>query len=94
MTDTQTTTDRLAEVLEALLGGVTECGMHEDNSTELFDIDGANETMSEAADLIQSQQAEIERLREALEDVCDYGDLAAVRVARAALNPQPGKGGV
>lgn len=28
---------------------------------------------------------EIERLREALEDVCNYGDLAAVRVARAAL---------
>lgn len=38
-----------------------------------------------AAHRIEELSAENERLREALRDVTDYGDLAAVRIARAAL---------
>lgn len=44
--------------------------------------------MREDEDMCAEAADEIERLREALEDVCDYGDLAAVRVARAALKGQ------
>ena len=50
------------ELVERLCNGVPAFGMHEDNSTELFDIEDANETMREAADTIEALQAEIERL--------------------------------
>jgi len=38
-----------------------------------------------AYDALATLSAENERLRGALRDVTDYGDLAAVRIARAAL---------
>lgn len=50
------------ELIEALRAGVPSCGLHEDNNTELFSIDDADETMAEAADTIS-------RLREALEKI-------------------------
>ena len=42
-----------SDLLEDLERGVVATGMHEDNSTELFDIDGASETMWEAAQFIR-----------------------------------------
>lgn len=41
-----------------------------------------------ASHLYTKAADEIERLREALEEVCNYSDLDAVRVARAALKGQ------
>lgn len=50
--------DTTSEVVARLLTGVVDVGMHDDNSTELFDVDGANDTMADAAALISSLIAE------------------------------------
>lgn len=63
---------------DALFAGVPTCGMHEDNSTELFDIDGANETMADAAHLIRSQRDELAALRSR-----PASDVEVERVAKA-----------
>jgi hypothetical protein len=47
------------------------------------------ETMQEAADRIEAQAAEIERLREALVDVTYFADRNGVHIARAALEAKP-----
>jgi hypothetical protein len=47
--------ERVTDLLEALDRGVVGVGMHEDNDTELFDVDGATETMFEAAQLIRAR---------------------------------------
>jgi hypothetical protein len=44
----------LEALLEDLDRGVVGVGLHEDNDTELFDVDGATETMFEAAQLIRA----------------------------------------
>ena len=54
------------EMVERLLDGVRFCGMHDDNDTELFDIEGANDAMAEAAALITTLVAENERLAAAM----------------------------
>jgi hypothetical protein len=46
--------DELADLLEQLDRGVPALGLHEDNSTELFDIDAANDTMAEAAKTLRT----------------------------------------
>lgn len=55
-----------AELVERLREGTHEIGMHEDNSTELFDVQGANDVMWEAADTITRLEAEVAQLRGAL----------------------------
>jgi peptidoglycan hydrolase CwlO-like protein len=45
------------ELVKRLRNGVPADGLHEDNNTELFDIEDANEAMSEAADAIEALQA-------------------------------------
>lgn len=57
------------ELLARLYDGVPVIGMHEDNSTELFDVGGADETMHEAAALIEALIAREAVLREALEEI-------------------------
>lgn len=52
----------VVELIEALRDGVPRCGMHDDNTTELFDIEDANDAMYRAAEALTSAQAEIERL--------------------------------
>jgi hypothetical protein len=47
--------ERVTDLLEALDRGVVGVGMHEDNETEFFDVDGATETMFEAAQLIRTR---------------------------------------
>ena len=44
-------TDELP-IVEELRKGVTFCRLHDDNSTELFDVEVASELMAEAADII------------------------------------------
>lgn len=62
-----------AELVERLREGTHEIGMHEDNSTELFDVQGANDVMWEAADTITRLEADLVVLREALRDVLATG---------------------
>jgi len=40
------------ELIDELERGVVEVGMHEDNSTSLYDVDGASETMANAAAML------------------------------------------
>ena len=58
----------LVELKERLEAGVIMEGLHDDNNTELFDVEDANETMFEAATTLTALQAENERLRAE----CDY----------------------
>ena len=51
---------------ERLEDGVHAVGIHDDNQTELFDIDGANETMHEAAAALTSLSAQLGEARELL----------------------------
>ena len=67
------------ELIEVLRHGVPAFGLHEDNSTELFDIEAANEVMTEAADRIESQSARIAQLEAELaaeRDGCTDDDAA------------------
>jgi hypothetical protein len=75
-----TTENDMQELETRLRAGAPVCGLHHDNSTELFDIEAANETMYEAAQAItttraelaasaarvQALEGEVARLREAL----------------------------
>jgi len=45
------------ELIEKLRAGVVQCGLHEDNNTELFDIEDANEAMFEAAQALAARPA-------------------------------------
>ena len=45
------------ELIERLRAGVVQCGLHEDNNTELFDIEDANEAMFEAAQALAARPA-------------------------------------
>jgi len=49
------------------------------------DHDAICKQREEAADLIETQAREIERLRGELTKVTDYCDLAAIRIARATI---------
>ena len=73
-------TDNDKALVERLRDGVPCCDPDTGNGEGSFYIDDANETMCEAADRIEAQAAEIERLREAgnnlgfyagHEDACD-----------------------
>jgi hypothetical protein len=64
----------VVELIEALRDGVPRCGLHDDNTTELFDIEDANDAMYRAAEALTSAQSEIERLakeRDALREALD-----------------------
>jgi len=47
------------DLVEKLTAGVPAIGLHEDNCTEMFDVEDANETMHEAADRITALEAEL-----------------------------------
>lgn len=47
-------TDAEVELIERLERGVINIGLHDDNSTELFDIEEANDTMADAAVAIRA----------------------------------------
>ena len=68
------------DLLERLDRGVLHCGLHDDNETELFEVDDANDTMAEA-------KAEIEKLREALEAV--WKEATTMRTASKLVGPYP-----
>ena len=80
-------TDNDKALVERLRDGVPCCDPDTGNGEGSFYIDDANETMCEAADRIEAQAAEIERLREALEHIENYyGDgHRTTELARAAL---------
>lgn len=68
------TPEAVEAMCEDLLEGVPAVGIHSDNETELFDVDGANETMFEAAPMLRewcaraiAAEAEAAALREALQ---------------------------
>lgn len=50
----------MGDLVERLRRGVPVEGLHEDNETELFDVDAANETMIDAKDEIELLNARIE----------------------------------
>lgn len=63
MTDTTTeAVDKVADLIERLEYGVCPSGIHEDNQTELFLVDDANDTMAEAAATIRTLATRIEQL--------------------------------
>ncbi|QEN86011.1 hypothetical protein FZC33_07305 [Labrys sp. KNU-23] len=73
------------DLIERLELGVSSCGMHDDNETELFDIDDANNTMIEAARTLRAKEAEIARCHARLEIDYEYNvDLTKNEVARVA----------
>ncbi len=74
---------QIAETVARLREGVLSCGMHEDNSTELFLIDDANDEMWTAADLLQSLAAENAALKAEAEAAA--ARLAEVEAERDAL---------
>lgn len=49
----------LADLIERLEKGVVASGMHEDNSTELYLVDDATDTMAEAAAALRAQSAPV-----------------------------------
>ena len=57
---------KIASMVADLKEGVLRMGMHEDNSTELFDIDGANDLMFEGGNMLEAlaaaQQVEVVKL--------------------------------
>lgn len=55
------------DLIERLDNGVHCIGLDSDNNIELFDIETANETMADAKEALETQAAEITRLREALD---------------------------
>lgn len=50
----------MSELIDKLKDGVPLVGLHEDNNTEMFDVEEASDTMSEAADEIARLKAVIE----------------------------------
>lgn len=46
--------ERIDDLLERLNRGVVATGLHDDNNTELFDVEGANDAMHEAAQAIEA----------------------------------------
>ncbi|MDT3378504.1 hypothetical protein RNI52_14330 [Labrys neptuniae] len=73
------------DLIERLELGVPSCGMHDDNETELFDIDDANNTMIEAAHALRAQDAEIARCHARLEIDYEYNvDVTKHEFARVA----------
>lgn len=92
----------MSELIEELREGVTPLGLHDDNTTELFDVSGADEKMAEAADALTTAQAEaaalrseVERLREALRKIDRMNDhpqwfrKSLNDILEAALGPKP-----
>tara|TARA_R110000868_G_scaffold42850_5_gene144542 strand:- start:187 stop:687 length:501 start_codon:yes stop_codon:yes gene_type:complete len=49
----------LDDLQQELRSGVISCGMHDDNSTELFDVEGAGDTMFVAADAITALRQQL-----------------------------------
>ena len=57
-TDKQRAIAEAGNLLERLRDGVRARGMHDDNCTELFDVQEANDTMHEAANRLAALEAE------------------------------------
>lgn len=75
------------DLIEVLRHGVPAFGLHEDNSTELFDIEAANEVMTEAADRIEALQADVAELEgwKAAEDAHHHALKARIAQLEAEL---------
>ena len=54
------------DLIEHLREGVTSCGLHDDNETEMFDVVDADEAMCEAADALTRQAEQIAKQRQDL----------------------------
>lgn len=54
------------DLIDRLREGVTSCGLHDDNETEMFDVVDADEAMCEAADALTQQAEQIAKLRQDL----------------------------
>lgn len=71
-------------IVTELMKGVTSCGLHDDNSTELFDVEEASEVMAEAAHLIAEMSDALRDCSAGLAYVRQhYGELAGVGFERA-----------
>lgn len=68
---------KIAAMVADLKEGVLRMGMHEDNSTELFDIDGANDLMLEGGNMLEALTTENATLRAS----------EAAAVARVGVKP-------
>ena len=55
--------EAVAQMVADMKDGVHSMGMHEDNSTELFDIEGANDLMFEGGAMLEALAAENATLR-------------------------------
>lgn len=64
------------DLLERLARGVPMSGLHEDNETELFEIDDANDTMAEASHHIETIAQAGQRLHDLLARVYANSDCA------------------
>lgn len=62
------------DLIERLRAGVPCCDPDAGNGEGSYYVEDANDTMSQAADRIEAQAAEIERMREALEEIADIGE--------------------
>lgn len=67
----------MSDIVQTLRMGVPEVGLAEDNCTELFDIDAANEVMAEAADHIAALEARNARLEEQVREAYERAAEAA-----------------
>jgi hypothetical protein len=81
------------DLIEALTDGVKACGLHEDNDTELFLIEDANDTMADAATALRAAfarakaaEARVRELEKIIEKACaaihevHSGDMSAYEV--------------
>lgn len=73
----------MSELIEKLKDGVPLIGMHEDNNTEMFDVEEASDTMSEAADVIND-------LKEAIRPfyACVFNDNGDIEINQSHLTRQ------
>lgn len=62
------------DLIKRLEAGVREVGLHDDNSTELFDIEEANDAMFDAKVKIEAQAAEIARLQDLVNGIYIYAN--------------------
>jgi hypothetical protein len=80
------TAEELDALMDDLSEGVVSVGIHDDNSTEMFDVGGASETMFEAAAAIRSLRAELTELR--LELIATSGQAGEHYDARIAAEAE------
>lgn len=62
-------TEPTDDMVERLKAGVRECGLHEDNETELFDVDEASELMADAASRIVELESRLSAIGTGWQDI-------------------------